>query len=65
MEVFFATGVEVFFASGIEAFFATGIVVGVQADRISIPKIEIKRGSILLSREPATQERLISFFLSK
>jgi hypothetical protein len=61
--------VEAFFATGIETIFDTAIVVevvvvGVQADRISVPKINIKRGTMLLPREPAMQGRLISLFLS-
>ena len=61
--VFFATGVEVFFDKGLEICFDTWVIVDVQADRISIPKTNAKRGSVHLSRKPAMQERFLSLFL--
>jgi hypothetical protein len=62
VEVFFTTGVEVFLAIEVETFFATGIEEGVQAERISIPTANAKRGNMLLPGKPAMQERLIIIF---
>ncbi len=50
---------------GIESFSEKETELGVQADRITIPKITTEEASILLLRKPAMQERIISLFLSR